>query len=271
MELPDDRNPPRVKEPANLHQRFDDLLKRHVRRGSVDYDAFARDSAELGRYFDVLWSARPEDFPEADRTAFWLNAYNAAAIRGVMLHHPYQSVREVRGFCQLKNYRVAGGLWSIDGLAKAARDGGDYRVHFGLVCASAGAPPLRSEAFSASRVRQQLDDQARLYLADTARGLHVDEVRGEIALSKIFDWSSPDIVASRLPHFLVTPFRRRDILRTLTPYLDDRLRSLVAGRAAWRWRWIPYDWTLNSATPPAAGVTETVAANRAETPGGWRR
>ena len=34
------------------------------------------------------------------------------------------------------------------------------RVHFALVCAAVGCPPLRSEAYDPSRLDQQLGEQA---------------------------------------------------------------------------------------------------------------
>ena len=48
------------------------------------------------------------------------------------------------------------------------------RIHFALVCAAIGCPPLRNEAYTGARVEAQLEDQAKVFLAQTPAKNRVD-------------------------------------------------------------------------------------------------
>ena len=70
------------------------------------------------------------------------------------------------------------------------------RVHASIVCASASCPNLRAEAFLASRLNAQMDDQARTWVGDVTKGVRVDE---DQTLSRIFLWFKGDFKASGGP------------------------------------------------------------------------
>src|SRR2546426_12533803 len=58
------------------HSPFDELLKKHVVKGMVDYDAFA----QAGAFKDYLASLEHADvskLSERERLALWIHAYNA--------------------------------------------------------------------------------------------------------------------------------------------------------------------------------------------------
>ena len=60
------------------------LLRAHVRRGNVDYPAIAGDGG-FPAFLAALRRARfTSDTTAAQRLAFWINAYNAAAIAGIL-------------------------------------------------------------------------------------------------------------------------------------------------------------------------------------------
>src|SRR5258705_236181 len=64
-------------------------------------------------------------------------------------------------------------------------------VHFAIVCAAYGCPPLRSEAYVADKLDAQLDDQGRKFLG-TANKNSVDARARALYLSPIFKWFSED-------------------------------------------------------------------------------
>jgi hypothetical protein len=59
------------------------------------------------------------------------------------------------------------------------------RIHFALVCAAMGCPPLRSEAFVGGRLEAQLDDQARGFLLRSPTKNRVDVATRTVHLSPI--------------------------------------------------------------------------------------
>src|SRR5437899_7011276 len=65
------------------HQDFHVVLRAHVGHGVVDYAAIAADRG-FARYLQQLDRIDPSRFPtRQDRLVFWINAYNAFAIKGI--------------------------------------------------------------------------------------------------------------------------------------------------------------------------------------------
>jgi len=66
------------------HQAFDDVLQAHVQDGVVNYPVMAADS-RLAVYLDQLDRLDPNGLPSRrHKLAFWINAYNAFAIKGIL-------------------------------------------------------------------------------------------------------------------------------------------------------------------------------------------
>src|SRR5437660_6331499 len=86
------------------HSSFSRLLNLHVKRGMVDYDAFARTS-EFSAYLGALGRTDPSALGRDDQLAFWINAYNAYTIQLIIAHHERQSIRNInKSFGFVKAY-----------------------------------------------------------------------------------------------------------------------------------------------------------------------
>lgn len=218
------------------HAAWDLLLKRHVASGLVDYEGFRQDRAALDRYAAHLQDVQPSQLgsPQA-QLAFWINAYNANVVKGVLEHSPIASVKEVKGFFDRIRYRVAGRDLTLNEIEGEGRVLGDWRIHFAVVCASSSCPLLRAEAYQPSRISEQLDDQAARFLNDPVHGFRVD---GNVMwVSKIFKWYANDFV----PSDPLTP-------ASLWPLIDryiTREESLFADPARLTLKFLDYDWSLN--------------------------
>ncbi len=226
------------------HSAFDALLRRHVREGLVDYDAFAR-SPEFRAYLERLASARLEGLPESERLAFWINAYNAWTIEQINAHEERQSIRDINktlGLLPLKGpwsekmVRAAGRTLSLDdvehGIIREEFD--EPRIHFALVCAALGCPPLRREAYTGGRLEEQLEDQTRVFLRESPRKNRVDLEEKTVWLSPILTWYADDFGGSD-----------EALGRLLARYWPEgpERELLLSGR--FRVRKTDYDWTLN--------------------------
>ena len=178
------------------HHGFDGLLREHVVRGMVDYDAFAG-SAAFARYLGQLSAFDPAGLSRDDRLAFWINAYNAYTIQLVNSHRERRSIRNINksfGFVRAfgpwrqKLAMVGGRAYSLDEIEQdiIRPQFGEPRIHFALVCAAMGCPPLRSEAYTGVRLAEQLEDQARSFILAAPTKNRVDVATRTVFVSPIF-------------------------------------------------------------------------------------
>lgn len=227
------------------HSAFDELLRGSVNaQGLVDYDAFAR-SAAFEAYLELIARTDPRSLSEADRLAFWINAYNAYTIALINRHGERRSIRNINrtlGFIRGKGpwsepLAVVGGrAYTLDQIEHEIirKKFNEPRIHFALVCAAVGCPPLRQQAYAGATLNEQLDDQARAFLRGSPAKNRVDVASGVVTLSSIFDWYGGDFGASPA-----------EIGRYLSRYFDGAKRDLLAS-GQFRLRFGEYDWSLNS-------------------------
>ena len=230
------------------HSLFDQLLHQHVADGLVDYDAFEK-SAEFQRYLGALASAKPETFTRPEQLAFWINAYNAYTIALMNQHHERRSIRNINktfGLISMKGpwtermAHVGGDTYTLlhieDEILRAQFH--DPRIHFAIVCASLGCPPLRSEAFTGAALEQQLDDQARAFLLRSPTKNRVDVANRTVFVSPIFGWYRADFGASDAAvGQYIAQF-----------YPAGPARDLLTG-GSFTMKETAYDWSINSQRP----------------------
>lgn len=247
------QGPPPAATPADRYGELDVLLREFVHDGGlVDYFGLrSRGRARLHAALDELRAVRPEDFrrwrPD-EREAFWINAYNAFTLELVLDHWPVDSIRDIgslfrsvfsRRFIPLQHL-VPG---EEDALSLGEIEHGILArefpplFHFAIVCASRSCPELRREAYRGDRLREQLEDQARRFLADPTRN-DVRIRRGRLAVSRIFHWARKD--------FAAFPGGIRGVLRRYGPPALARDPALDTVRLHYR----DYDWSLNLWTLP---------------------
>ncbi len=179
------------------HSAFDALLRAHVRDGLVDYDAF-KNAPEFKGYLDRLNAADPASLGRAEQLALWINAYNAYTIQLVNKHGERRSIRNINksfgglvkayGPWREKLADVGGRRYGLDEIEQDVlrKRYQEPRIHFALVCAAMGCPPLRSEAYTGARLDAQLDEQARAFVLRSPTKNRVDVAARTVHLSPIF-------------------------------------------------------------------------------------
>lgn len=194
-----------------------------VRYSRVDTDALAGLVAQIGAMDASALSA-------AERKAFLVNAYNVLVIRAVLDAGTPASPLDDAQFFDRAAYTVAGETLSLDGLEKQRlyRDFPDARLHFALVCAAQGCPPLRREAYRPGKLGEQLRAQT-----ERALGLpHLVRVEGgTLKLSELFEWYRAD-------------FERDADGGTLASFVGAYRDDVPEGATV---EFMPYDWTTNAA------------------------
>jgi len=223
------------------------LLKRHVVDGLVDYEGVRQDRATLDRYLASLQDVQPSQLGSREaRLAFWINAYNANVVKGVLDHYlpapskarqagPITSVKEVKGFFNRIRYRVGGRELTLNEIEGEGRALDDWRIHFAVVCASSSCPLLRSEAYVPERLEAQLVDQTTRFLADASRGLRVE---GRVLwVSKIFQWYAKDFVPDG-------PLTAASLWAVIGLYVSVE-EALFRNAHLLMLKFLDYDWSLN--------------------------
>ncbi|MCR4295249.1 MAG: DUF547 domain-containing protein, partial [Elusimicrobia bacterium] len=151
-------------------------LSAHVREGRVDYAGLKKDSAGLDAWLAAAAALDENEFKgrsREQRLAFLINLYNAATLRLILDRYPIASIRDIgpawdpNKAWKLPAVKVFGRTVTLNQVEHEMIRPvfNEPRVHFALVCAAKGCPPLRSEAYDGSRLDAQLDDQARLFLS----------------------------------------------------------------------------------------------------------
>ncbi len=238
------------------HGAFDALLRAHVARGMVDYDAFAR-SPEFARYLDKLAAADPSrGWSKSAQLAFWINAYNAYTIQLINAKRERRSIRNInKSFGFVKGYgpwaekiaRVGGTVYGLDEIEQdiIRPRYNEPRIHFALVCAAMGCPPLRSEAFTGARLEAQLDDQAKAFLLRSPTKNRVDVVQRIVHVSPIFVEFRDYIKDFGGSNASVGKF--------IAQYYPAGAERELLSRGSFTVRVTEYDWTLNSQENAARG------------------
>ncbi len=249
------------------HADLDRVLQRYVDdQGRVDYVALKNDAHDLERYYLLLATYSPDSHPhlfpsEQDKLAYWINAYNAAVIKTVLTHYPISSVADVErpfpffflprisGFFLFQ--RVAFGeqttnlYFLLEGVIR--KRFAEPRVHFALNCAARSCPRLPRRAFTAERLDEELDREARNFLAEE-RNLKIDHGEQAVFLSSIFKWYEEDFVAWYRTQF---PDQEATLLNYASLYVSPETAEALRRAASYEVRFVPYEWRLNDQRGPA--------------------
>jgi hypothetical protein len=215
------------------------LLKQNVQPGEtsgirtnlVNYTAIASDP-KFSSLIERLASFNPSSLKGEEKLAFYINTYNLFAIKLIADHKPKHSIRDIGTWFSPVWQKPAAMLntktISLDTIEhKILRHMDEPRIHFAIVCASLSCPDLRTEAYSANTLNDQLDQQTRSFLANTSKGI---DIKGEkIYISKIFDWFAKDFAKDEKP---------TGILKFIAQY------NIEAGRFS-DYKTLDYHWQLN--------------------------
>ncbi len=179
------------------HTRWDALLKQYVSSDSrVDYRSLKQHGlTELDAYLGELAKPWPKDMEPAATKAALINAYNALTVRWVLSNYPVKSIWSTGDPFRATRHTLDGNRVSLDQVEARLREMHDPRIHSALVCAARSCPPLRREAYSATRLDEQLDDNARRWLADARLNEFLPD-RQTARVSEIFKWYAGDFESS---------------------------------------------------------------------------
>jgi hypothetical protein len=230
------------------HDLFTEVLQDHVREGMVSYYALKNDE-RFERYIKQLANTDPETLQtREEKLAFWINVYNAYTLKIIVDNYPLDSISELhtgglvfgtitkQTVWHKKLVTVNNQLTSLDHVEHQIIRPvfQEPRIHFAIVCAAISCPPLRSEAYEADKLDAQLDEQARIFLADQRQN-SFDKNKRVARISNIFNWFKKDFAKNNA-----------GLLVYLSQFLpEDVGASIRENPRRWKIRWSKYNWDLN--------------------------
>lgn len=236
------------------HSSWNQLLTKYVdEAGGVNYSAWKasqEDSAALDQYINQLSAASlTKPATRENQMAYWINAYNAVTIKGILQEYPTSSIRnftdENGGYNVWKNLllNIGGRQISLEGIEhKALRPMGDPRIHFAIVCASKGCPRLLNEAYVGETLNEQMDRNEAQFFS-LPENFQYDAQTRSMKLSTIMKWYGSDFGADQATQ-----------LRSLAKYLPTPEAQAAANANAVNISYLDYSWDLNEQkAQPAAG------------------
>src|SRR6476620_373647 len=152
-----------------LHVPCDQLLDSNVRDGLVYYRALRSERGRLDRYIASLNvpAQTYSGWSKEQQIAFWLNAYDAFVLETVVDNYPIRarlatfpanSIKQIAGAFEGTKHRAAGRMVTLDEIEKTILpEFKDPRVYFALGRGAMSSGRLRSEAYTAQRLRAQLE------------------------------------------------------------------------------------------------------------------
>ncbi|MGE4233083.1 MAG: DUF547 domain-containing protein [Bacteriovoracia bacterium] len=234
---------------------YDALLQRYMDANNyVRYAQWRGDGSDRARLSSILDSISKADdsaMKPDERKAFYINAYNAMTIDLILSRYDetlggggssYPSQRSIRNIAGLDSrvwdhfkWKVAGKNRSLNDIEhRILRPLGDARIHFAIVCASKGCPPLHGHAFSQSSVNTVLDELADAFV-NSGRSTAFDIEKKTIDTSQILNWFESDF---------------RHSFGSLHGMFAHYVRVIPTGDVSqYQIGFKDYDWTLNESVP----------------------
>jgi hypothetical protein len=239
---------------------FDQLLDLNVRNGDVYYRALKAERGRLQTFVDANSTAAVDKLSRDEQVAFWLNAYNALVLDTVIDHYPIQgksaaypakSIRQISGAFERLPHRVAGRTLTLDQIEQTVLSGfHDPRIYFALGRGATGSGRLRSEAFLASRLEEQLAE-VTAECVTRAQCVRIDREADQVHASSIFSWREKDFIAAYADKALPVFANRSPIERAVIAYIYPKLlpsEKEMLAKNTFKLVYSPFDWTLNDLT-----------------------
>ena len=228
------------------HERYAKVLRTFVKSSLVDYAGLKAEPGDLDAYLREIAEVPSAEFAqwsEADRLALLLNLYNAQTLRLIANRYPVKGIRSI-GVLPGAAWRELivrhdGQLMTLAHLENniIRRQFREPRIHFALVCAALGCPPLRDEPYVGARLDRQLEEQARQFLGSAEKN-RFEAAKETLHLSPIFKWYADDFTKPA-----------GSLAAYVKPFLPDAQRNAMGDPAKVKVRFTDYDLALNEQKP----------------------
>lgn len=210
------------------HGNWDKLLNKHVdNQGFVNYKTFQNDRPKLDAYLKMLAELKPNnDWSVQELLAYYINLYNAATVQLILNNYPTKSIQDIDNAFTKAFVKIGNRELSLGGIENGVlRKMDEPRIHFAINCASYSCPKLLNEAFTASKINEQLEKVTVGFINSDKNDISSKNPK----LSKIFDWYGSDFKVNG----------KKDIIGYINKYSKTKIDSGTT------YTFKEYDWSLN--------------------------
>jgi len=222
------------------HSAFTQVLKTRVVKNLVDYPGLKRSPSRLEAYLSSLAAVTERDFKQWNQDqqiAYLVNLYNAQTLKLIIDNYPLASIKKIgwlpgaawrKKFFPLFKENISLDHIEHEILRKKYNV---PEIHFALVCAAKGCPPLLDQAYRADRLGKQLASQGKKFLANPTKN-RIDVANRKVRLSPIFKWFAED-------------FEKKS--GSVIGFIQDYLPTAESKKLSpgFRIEYTEYDWSLN--------------------------
>lgn len=227
----------------NNYESFNNVLQSFSNsNGTVDYTSIRNDPFNLNKFLTFINNVSPQNHPErfseSDAKAYWINVYNALAIKTIIDNPEVSSIKEISwgmGAFWRNKFLVGGKKITLNKIEHKILRGKyqDPRIHFAINCASNSCPPIGNRIVTGENLDKQLDNKASAFINDSLN-VRIDHANKEIHLSRIFKWFKKDFTKKHDNLILYILGYRNDI--------DSNNESEIG---SYKIVFNKYDWQLN--------------------------
>lgn len=217
---------------------LDGLLKSHVKTvtkkgityNAVNYNAWGKDPRHA-KVRDAILAVNPASLKGKNaKLAYWINTYNVLTIDLITREGEQDSIKNLGSTFtspwKKHKWTIAGKSYTLDAIEhKTIRPLGEPRIHFAINCAAKSCPDLRAEAYRASKLDAQLEDQTLKTFKNATKG-YAQKEGNAVKVTKVMDWFDDD-------------FNDGDLNSWLAPYFPNVVNADT------NIGFFSYDWSLN--------------------------
>lgn len=210
------------------HSAWDKLLKKHVNaEGFVNYKGFKSDQDQLEAYLLKLSKMEPnKEWSVQELLAYYINLYNAATVKLILKNYPTKSIKDIDGAFTKSFIKIGDKELSLGAIENGVlRKMDEPRIHFAINCASFSCPKLTNEAYTASKINEQLESATKDFINSEQNEITASNPK----FSKIFDFYTSDFKVNG----------KNDLIAYINQYSTIKINSGTS------YTFIEYDWTLN--------------------------
>jgi len=253
---------------ASFYRGYAEILQEHaLEDGRMDYESLRRKRLRLKQLLSELDGLDPDVYrgwPEDEKLAFWINAYNLKMLDIIARNYPIQSSWWLRLTWPPSDIRHIDGIWSNYRFIVMDEEFtlgeveqrffrktfGDPRASLAITYAARSGPSLRRTPYRGSELDRQLDGQVKAFLS-ADRTFRIDRDKGIVYLSALFkpSWKGKDFVAQYATQkkFKSRPAEMRAVLNFLTRYVS-REDVYFLEVENYEITYVNFDWRLNDSS-----------------------
>lgn len=222
---------------------WDAILKKYVtpstiagvKLNTVAYGKL-KDDPQFKKLINDLKNASPEN-SKIHQLSFWINVYNILAVKVVVDHYPLKGIKDAGSLLNPVWKHtvavVAGKERTLNDIEhEILRPLAEPRIHMAIVCASVSCPDLRLEAYVPERLEVQFDDQVKLFVENTGKGMRIDMQSQKVYISSIFKWFAKDFDP------------QGGVLRFIARYVSPANQKIL-DEGKLKISYLDYNWDLN--------------------------